>query len=149
MTSPFPAAGSKREREFAYASVRNAVFDSVRRLLERRRIKDGLTRAEVARRLDRDPAWVSRTLSGPGNWTLQTWSDFVFALDGYVQLDVPPREEVPRGNYDIYADPYEVASDAPLQHASSAGDSNSAMLTQTYPFAKATTNSGPRLEFIR
>ena len=42
----------------------------------------GLTKADLARRLDKEPAQVSRLLSGPGNVTLDTLSDVLFALSG-------------------------------------------------------------------
>ena len=43
----------------------------------------GVTRAELARRLGRQPSYVSRALSGAQNMTLATFSDFCHAL-GFV-----------------------------------------------------------------
>ncbi len=39
----------------------------------------GLTQADLARRLAMEPAQLSRLLSGPGNLTLETVSDLLFA----------------------------------------------------------------------
>lgn len=44
--------------------------------------KSGITKAELARRLGKEPAQITRYLSGPGNWTLDTLSDLLFAISG-------------------------------------------------------------------
>lgn len=56
--------------------------------------KKEISKAEIARRLTKDPAVVNRWLSGPGNWELRTVSDLAAAM-GYkpdVRF-VPIREE--------------------------------------------------------
>ena len=42
----------------------------------------GLSKADLARRLSKEPAQVSRLLAGPGNTTLDTVSDILFAATG-------------------------------------------------------------------
>lgn len=42
----------------------------------------GITQAELARRLGKGTDVVCRWLSGPGNWTLDTMSDLLFAISG-------------------------------------------------------------------
>ena len=44
--------------------------------------KSGLSQADLARRLGKEPAQVSRLLSGPGNLTLETVSDLLLATSG-------------------------------------------------------------------
>jgi hypothetical protein len=44
--------------------------------------KSGLTQAELARRLGKGRDRISRMLGGPGNWTLVTVSDLLFAICG-------------------------------------------------------------------
>lgn len=44
--------------------------------------KEGMSRAELARRLDKAPEQVTRLLAAPGNWTLDTVSDLLFAISG-------------------------------------------------------------------
>jgi hypothetical protein len=42
----------------------------------------GLSQADLARRLGKRPDVVCRLLGGPGNWTLDTMSDLLFAISG-------------------------------------------------------------------
>lgn len=58
----------------------------------------GLSQADLARRLRKSPAQLSRYLSGPGNWTLDTLSGLLFAISGAepeydvsYPLDLAPR----------------------------------------------------------
>jgi hypothetical protein len=44
--------------------------------------KSGLTQADLARRLGKEPAQVCRMLSGPGNLTLDSVSDLLFSTSG-------------------------------------------------------------------
>ena len=44
--------------------------------------QSGLTKAELARALKKKPEQITRLLAGPGNLTLNTLSDLVFALNG-------------------------------------------------------------------
>lgn len=44
--------------------------------------KSGISKATLARRLRKAPEVVNRLLSGPGNWTLDTVSDLMFAISG-------------------------------------------------------------------
>jgi hypothetical protein len=46
--------------------------------------KSGITQAELARRLGKGQDAVSRLLSRPGNWELDTLSDLLFAISGSV-----------------------------------------------------------------
>jgi len=45
-------------------------------------VRSGVTRADLARRLGKRPEQVTRMLGAAGNWTLDTISDFLFALSG-------------------------------------------------------------------
>ena len=44
--------------------------------------QSGLSQAELARRLGKGTDQVCRMLAGPGNWTLDTFSDLLFAISG-------------------------------------------------------------------
>ena len=46
----------------------------------------GLSQADLARRLGKGTDVICRWLSGPGNWTLDTLSDLLFAISGSAPL---------------------------------------------------------------
>ena len=50
-----------------------------------------LTRADIARLLGKNKAFVTRTLNGTSNMTIETLADFAFALDRSVKVELLPR----------------------------------------------------------
>lgn len=46
--------------------------------------RSGLTQAQLGRRIRKNPDRVCKILGGPGNWTLDTVSDLLFAIGGGV-----------------------------------------------------------------
>src|SRR4051812_21699790 len=74
--------GSDRvpEGAFGYFRSRNKhrIFSLVIREFKRR----GLSQADLARRLGKGTDIVCRWLGSPGNWTLDTLSDLLFAISG-------------------------------------------------------------------
>lgn len=59
---------------------KNRLYDIiVSKFLEKEK-NAGLTKAEIARRLDKRPEQVTRWLATPGNWTLDTMSDLMLAI---------------------------------------------------------------------
>jgi len=89
--------------DYGFARARDLAFDAVLTLW-RKRSAGGMTQSDLANRLGRDPGWVSRKISGPGNWTLRTLGAFVEALDGELEIVATPLEQplVPRPNFDAY-----------------------------------------------
>ena len=74
---------------YVRARNRQRAYDLVVRELK----KSGITQAELARRLGKGQDAVSRLLSRPGNWELDTLSDLLFAISGSVpcfSADDPP-----------------------------------------------------------
>ena len=64
-------------------------------------VKSRLSQADLARRLGRGTDVVCRLLGGPGNWTLDTISDLLFAISGAAPvfgvehpLNSPPRNQL-------------------------------------------------------
>jgi hypothetical protein len=101
---PFNFNRSKEDlRKLAAARVRDAAYDAVFGLWVKRK-GEGMTQQDIAQFLDRDPAWVSRNLSGPANWTLRTFGELTEALSGYAHIVVEPTEDIVPGNFDVYAD---------------------------------------------
>lgn len=97
-----PAVGQPVSPEtFAYlrARAKRQAFD----LVMKRFRTSGMTQAELGLRLGKKPDRVSRMLGGPGNWTIATLSDLLFAICGGVPvygidfpLDKPKRNHLPR-----------------------------------------------------
>jgi transcriptional regulator with XRE-family HTH domain len=74
-------------------------------LLWERRKAEGWTQRKLADEIGRDPAWVSRNLSAPGNWTARTMGAFVQGLKGEAEVRIFALEdpvETP-SNYDAYS----------------------------------------------
>lgn len=76
--------GQERAKSTAHLAVRELFY---------RRIKEGLTQEHIAKEIGKDPAWVSRVIKGPGNWTLKTLGALVVALDGILTIRVTARED--------------------------------------------------------
>jgi transcriptional regulator with XRE-family HTH domain len=99
-----PLSGRDLE-EYGAERIRNDAFEQVRLLWERRKT-EGWTQKQVAEAIGRDPGWVSRNLSAPGNWTVRTMGAFVQGLNGEIEIRIYAIEdplETPT-NYDAYED---------------------------------------------
>ena len=105
-----PLSGRALE-EYGAARIRNEAFDQVHILWERRKV-EGWTRKRLADAMGRDPGWVSRTLSAPGNWTVRTIGAFIQGLNGEATLMVSALEDAvdSPSNYDAY-DGYDLEED--------------------------------------
>ncbi|MFN3623680.1 MAG: hypothetical protein ACK4TP_06405 [Hyphomicrobium sp.] len=91
--------------DYGQARVRDLAFDAIRELWQLRQ-SQGMKQVELASKLGRDPAWVSRNLRGPRNWTFKTFGAFLVALEGDLEMVAHPMEEscVGNSNYHAYVD---------------------------------------------
>lgn len=96
MTTPseLTSLSPVERREFGFARVRDAAFDAVSSLWNRRQ-NEGMTQADIASALGSDPGWVSKNLRGPGNWTLRTFGALVEALNGEAQITIRALDDQP------------------------------------------------------
>jgi hypothetical protein len=94
MTSRFELRPLKQREQgdYGFARVRDQAFDAVQELW-RRRQAEGMRQKDIATFLGRKPAWVSRNLSAPGNWTLRTFGEFMQALGGEAEIRVHAVED--------------------------------------------------------
>lgn len=46
----------------------------------------------MAAKIGKDPAWVSRNMRGPRNWTFKTFGALIEALDGEVEIEAFRKE---------------------------------------------------------
>ncbi|MBX9467051.1 MAG: hypothetical protein KL839_03985 [Rhizobium sp.] len=58
--------------------AREEVFDMIATAC----VEAGVQRSQIARRLGKDPATVTRLLSAPGNYTIDTVAEMLFAING-------------------------------------------------------------------
>lgn len=58
-----------------------------------------ISRAELGRRIGKDPAQISRLLGAPGNWTLDTTSDLLLGMGEELEPSSLPLAGRPQRNY--------------------------------------------------
>lgn len=77
----------KRERDIHYYRQRfkNRVYEKLVSFFAKEAERTGVTKKDIASRLKKDPAQVTRWLASPGNLTLDTISDLLLALDAEVE----------------------------------------------------------------
>lgn len=78
------------DREIFYFRQRqkNRVFQSVIAYFADQVKVRGLSKRDVATLLNRDPAQITRWLSGPSNWTLDTISDLLLAMNAELEIKI-------------------------------------------------------------
>lgn len=79
-----------RQRESFWAAKATQDFtEALFGLMERR----GVNKAELARRVESSPAYITKALQGNTNFTIGSMIRLVRALDGQLCIHVAPREE--------------------------------------------------------
>lgn len=61
--------------------------------LERLMEKKNISRADLARKIGKSPAFITKLLSGYNNYTIATMTNVVRAIDGRLSIRVTPKEE--------------------------------------------------------
>ena len=71
---------SPRALAYYHGRFRNALHDYVLKVFTRQQQELKLTRREMAHRIGKDPAQITKWLAAPGNWTLDTVSDLLIGM---------------------------------------------------------------------
>ena len=91
---------TERQRAILEGTAQNVAHSAVLDLLERRVREDGLTRAQLARTIGRDPSLITRWLGSPGNWTFATLGLLMGAMGHLPTIGAQSVEDiVPSKNY--------------------------------------------------
>jgi transcriptional regulator with XRE-family HTH domain len=92
--------GPVPERDIQYYRQRhkNRVFEEIVAFFAEEAERRGITKKDIADRLRRDPAQITRWLSSPTNLTLDTISDILLALNAEMDHRVVRLSERPKAN---------------------------------------------------
>ena len=99
--SAIPSDGKPTADQFVFFSrrLKNQLHAEVlRRFLEEKKANN-LTKKELARRMDKDPAQINRLLSAPKNVEIETVSQLLLALGYIPKIDSVKLTDLYRSNY--------------------------------------------------
>ena len=103
--SKLPPLGDKELAAYGVARAKDAAFDAVKNLWERRR-GEGMTQRDLAALIGRDPGWLSKCFRGPANWTFRTFGELAVGLGGDPTIIIRALEDIGPGgsNYDAWSE---------------------------------------------
>jgi transcriptional regulator with XRE-family HTH domain len=119
MTYPYElVVSAERNRDRAYEAVIKA--------LEQAHRETGITRKQIAKKINKSPALVSTWLSGPSNWGLDTIDHLLRPIDAEMEYNIIFDRDRVKPNFHILPD-YRHWAQAPA--TSSAPGSGSVRIT--------------------
>ncbi|HEY8581196.1 MAG TPA: helix-turn-helix transcriptional regulator [Beijerinckiaceae bacterium] len=86
------------DRHYFQQRQRNRIYEAVVRAVEDHCARTGDRRKDIAARIGKSQASLSRLLSGPANWSLDTISDLLFAIRAELDVSVAPLDDRPTAN---------------------------------------------------
>ena len=88
------------DHEFEYhrQRLKNRIFQEVMRAFGERFERDSFNKADLATVTRRHPSLITRWLSGPRNWTIDTMSDILRAIGAELELKVVFYDDKPMPN---------------------------------------------------
>ena len=133
MTSPLKPdlnqLGPEDLAQYGAARAKDVAFLAVDELWRRRK-NEGLKQVDIARAIGANPTWVSRSLSGPANWTLRTLGALVEALDGELEIKVHAIEDAPKTPTNFHAyDGYGLQNQVGIQPSTTSQKNDVVVLT--------------------
>lgn len=74
-------------RHYFQQRQRNRLYEAVIKVVEDAARLDGVRRKDIAEKIGSNPSQISRWLSGPSNWTIDSISDVLWAAGGELNFD--------------------------------------------------------------
>ncbi len=123
---------------------RNRLYEIVVRAVERAAAR-GIRKRDIALKIGTSPSQISHFLSGPANWTIDSVSDVLFAIDAELDLNVVRFSDRQRsGNrYHILNDVRSRNSETPIKVTGTTGAATPLLISKT------TTIGSPVMTQIR
>ncbi len=90
---------TKRSIYYFRQRLKNRIFQALLAHFADQAARHGLTRKDLALRLNRDPAQVTRWLSAPSNWTLDTISDLLLAMNSELSAEIASLDSQAESDY--------------------------------------------------
>ena len=87
------------ERRRTYVRLIGEIHHALGMALHEEYEQRGLTKAEIARILNKQKSEITRLFEGTRNMTLETFSDIAYALNRPVNISLPSRTNVPNTNH--------------------------------------------------
>lgn len=126
----------KRERAYYRQRQKNRVFTELVKFFAEEAERRGISKKELATVLEKDPAQITRWLSSPSNFELDTLSDLLLALGAEMDHRIVRFEERVEPNY---VHPL-IASTGASATASMAGEPQLASALQALSNSRSATN---------
>lgn len=82
-------ASSISEEEWAYSSFAGNVADEIAEYMEKR----GISKAELAKRMDKSRPYVTKVLRGDANMTFRTFTSLLHHLEAKVDVHISNRDD--------------------------------------------------------
>lgn len=95
MTSSSPTLTPRRR---TYVRLIGEIRHILNQALTEEHAARGLTKADIARALGKDKAFVTKKLSGTSNMTLETLADLAYSMNRRVRVAMPSRDRPYRSN---------------------------------------------------
>lgn len=92
MTTEIATASYFRQRQ------RNRLYEEVVKALSEAADSRGIKRRDIAAKLEKKPSQISRWLAGPSNWSIDTVSDLLYAINAELDFRVVSFKDRPFAN---------------------------------------------------
>lgn len=128
-------------RAYFQARLKNRLYNLVLTKFRQKADAGLLTKAQLARRMGRQPEVISRLLGAPGNWTLDIVSDLLLAISGE-ELDATssdPEKKPSRNARSADGHPADPAMEIPVKESSPVKpriENAGGFQTETLPWAQ-------------